>query len=96
MGALRLNFGVLDGVVVVAAAVVGVGVAGAAGPGVVEAAGGVVDVDGEDRILLFLLLILDCGDDGWRCVGATLGLLTMVLLLVLLALLLLFLLRMEE
>jgi hypothetical protein len=79
MGALRLNLGVLVGVV-------GVGDVGAA---VVEVvAGGVVGVDGV-RILLFL----DCGVDGWPCfAGATLGLLTIVLLIVLVVVLLLLLL----
>jgi hypothetical protein len=67
MGALRLNFGVLDGVV------------GGAGGGVMGAAG-VVGVDG-DRMLL--LLLDWGVDGGGRCDGATLGLLTMVSLLLL-------------
>ena len=75
MGALRLNLGVFGDGDVGAAAVV------------VEAVlvGGVLGVDGDRMLLLFL----DCGVDGGRCfAGATLGLLTMVLLTVLVAVLL--------
>jgi hypothetical protein len=72
MGALRLNFGVLDGVF-----------GGAGGGGGVAALGvadGVAGVDG-DRMLL---LLLDGGvDGGGRCDGATLGLLTIVWLVLL-------------
>lgn len=72
MGALRLSLGVLDGV----AGDGDVGIAAA----VVER-GGVLGVDG-DRMLNFFL---DWGVVGWRCfTGATLGLLTMVLLVELL------------
>jgi hypothetical protein len=76
MGALRLNFGVLDGVF------------GGAGGGVAAlgVADGVAGVDG-DRMLL--LLLVGGVDDGGRCDGATLGLLTMVWLLVLVLLLVL-------